>query len=254
MESHNTAVPSLDKAIRICDYLAAAGRASFSEIQLTLQLPKSTTHWLLAAMVEHGFLHQDHDARYCLGLHLYELGNKAIVGFDVKREAMPFLYDLRSKARLTCHLGILDDREAIYLVKVESLQSVIVKSWEGRRLPLHSTGLGKSLIAWKSDGEIDQLFPEEELPVYTANTLATRTALKRHLQDVRTRGWSLDDGEDSQGVRCVAAPVRTARDEVLAAISVSGTDFQIPDSRVEELSILVKACCIAMSEMFASRR
>ena len=254
MDSSNTAVPALDKAIRVCDYLATVEHASFSQIHSALNLPKSTTHWLLAALVQHGFLHQDQEARYSLGLHLYELGNKAIAGFDIKREALPFLYDLRSKARLTCHLGILDDREAIYLTKVESLQSVIVKSWEGRRLPLHSTGLGKALIAWKSDAEIDLLFPQEELPVYTANTLPTRSALKLHLQDVRVRGWSLDNGEDNQGVRCVAAPVRTARDEVPAAVSVSGTDFQIPDSRVEELSILVKACSIAISEIFASRR
>jgi DNA-binding IclR family transcriptional regulator len=254
MEPNTTAVPALDKAIRVCDYLATVEHASFSEIYSALQLPKSTTHWLLASLVEHGFLQQDQDARYSLGLHLYELGNKAIAGFDIKREAMPFLYDLRSKAHLTCHLGILDGREAIYLTKVESLQSIIVKSWEGRRLPLHSTGLGKVLIAWKSEAEIDLLFPQEDLPVYTENTLATRTALKRHLQDVRARGWSMDNGEDNQGVRCVAAPVRAARDEVLAAISVSGTDFQIPDSRVEELSILVKACSIAISEMVGSRR
>lgn len=249
MNTVNTQAPAIDKSARIFDYLGEVTHASFSQIQQALLLPKSSLHLLLAALVAHGFLRLDHDGQYWLGLRLYELGSKAVANFDIKRVAMPFLYDLRDKTHLTCHLGILQEREAIYLVKLESSQSIIVKSWEGRRVSLHSSSLGKALIAWETEEEIDRLFPDEALAVYTATTLTTRTALKQQLQEVRTRGWAIDNGEEKQGIRCIAAPIRDSQGKVLAAISVSGVDFQIPDSRLEELSILVKASCITMSGM-----
>lgn len=253
MEVLKTSVPAIDKMVRICTYLRQVGHASFSRIQTSLSLPKSSTHTILESLLAHGLIHVDENGSYSLGLKLYEFGSNAIASFDFKREAMPILYDLRDKARLTCHLGVLQEREAIYLVKVESPQSVIVKSWEGRRLALHCTSLGKALIAWKSEVEIDHIFPQESLPSFTPKTITTRTELKRDLEIVRQRGWAIDDGEDKEGVRCISAPVRDAAGSVIAAISVSGVDFQIPDSRIEELSILVKAACIAMSGALAFR-
>lgn len=249
MNALTTQVPALDKTLRICDYLGAVGQASFSQIHQALDLPKSSTHTLLAALVAHGLLRQDHDGKYWLGLRWYELGNQAVAGFDIKREAMPILYELRDKTHLTCHLGVLQEREAIYLAKLESQQSIIVKSWEGRRVKLHCSALGKALLAWKSDAELELIFPDEALPVYTPTTPATRTELKRQLAETRARGWSIDNGEDLAEVRCLAAPVRDARGEVMAAVSVSGVGFQIPDSRLEELAILVRAAGIALSRV-----
>lgn len=242
-----TSVPALDKIVRICAYLEEVGLAGFSQIHQALDLPKSSTHTLLAALLTHGLLRQDHDGKYALGLRLYELGNQAVAGFDIKREAMPILYELREKTHLTCHLSILQEREAIYLAKLESPQSVIVRSWVGKHVQLHCSALGKALLAWKSEHEIDQIFPQEELPIFNAATPATRTALKQLLVQTRARGWAIDNGEEVPEVRCIAAPVRDAHGEVMAAISLSGVNYQIPDSRVEELAIQVRAAGIALS-------
>ena len=249
MDTITTQVPALDKTMRICAYLGEAGRASFSQIQQALDLPKSSTHTLLGALVMHGLLRQDHDGKYWLGLRWYELGNQAVASFDIKREAMPILYELREKTHLTCHLGVLQEREAIYLAKLESPQSVIVKSWEGRRVQLHCSALGKALLAWKDDAELDLIFPQESLPIYNASTPATRSELKKLLAQTRERGWAIDNGEEVPEVRCIAAPVRDARGVVMAAISVSGVGFQIPDSRLDELAILVRAAGIALSRL-----
>lgn len=242
-----TSVPALDKTLRICAYLGEVGQASFSQIHQALDLPKSSTYTLLGAMVTHGLLRLDHDGKYWLGLRLYELGNRAVASFDIKREAMPILYELREKTQLTCHLSVLQGREAIYLAKLESPQSVIVRSWTGKRVQLHCSALGKALLAWKDEAELDQIFPQEALPVFNAATPATRSELKRLLQQTRERGWAIDNGEEVPEVRCLAAPVRDAQGEVMAAISASGVSYQIPDSRLEELAILVRAAGIALS-------
>ncbi|MFA9441457.1 IclR family transcriptional regulator [Uliginosibacterium sp. sgz301328] len=242
-----SAVPALDKVIGICEFLSDAGNATFSQIQQALGLPKSSTHGLLGAMLHHGLLRQDKDNKYSLGLRFYEFGNRAIAQFDIRKEAMPFLYALSQETQLTCHLGVLQGVEAIYLAKLESSQPISIKSWEGKRLSLHSSSVGKALIAWCSGDEIDALFPNEALPVYTDTTLPTRTALKAQLEVIRQRGWAMDDGEDIPTLRCIAAPVHDAHGKVIAAISAVGAAFQIPDQRIEELAILVRAAAINLS-------
>lgn len=79
------------------------------------------------------------------------------------------------------------------------------------------------------------------------------SALKAQLDTIRQRGWAVDDCEDLTNVRCVAAPVRDAQAQVVAAISVVGAPAQIPDSRIEELAILVRAACITLSKELGFR-
>lgn len=81
--------------------------------------------------------------KYYLGLRLYELGNKAAEQYDIKKIALPILEEIRDNTGLTCHLGVLEGDAPIYLLKVESPQAIVIRSWEGKRLSLHSSGLGR---------------------------------------------------------------------------------------------------------------
>lgn len=247
MKTITTPVPALDKAIRVCNYLAENGSATFSQIYLGVDLPKSSTSTLLSAMVAHGLLRQERD-QYSLGLLLFELGNKAIQQFDIKTAAMPLLAELRDSTNLTCHLGVLESGAAIYLLKMESSQAIVVRSWEGKRLSLYSSGLGKVLLAWLPEEKIDDLLPETEpFVAYTAKTITTRAAYKQQLAEIRERGWACDDEEDCLGVRCVSAPVRNARGDVIAAISVSGVLFQLPDEKLPDIAQQVQRICSLLS-------
>lgn len=110
------------------------------------RIAKSSTSSLLTGMVAHGLLRQEKD-KYYLGLRLYELGNKAAEQYDIKKIALPVLEEIRDATGLTCHLGVLEGDSPIYLLKLESPQAIVIRSWEGKRLSLHSSGLGKVLIA-----------------------------------------------------------------------------------------------------------
>jgi len=244
-------IPALDKFVRVCDFLMLRNGATFSQIYQGLALPKSSTSTLLNVMVAHGLLRQEND-RYLLGLRLYEFGNRAIEQFDIKKVALPVLTDLRDTTHLTCHLGVLEGNSAIYLAKLESPHAIIIRSWEGKRLSLHSSGLGKALLAWLPAETIDDLLPEgEQLPRYTESTITSKIALKNELAQIRQRGWAYDDEEDSPGVRCIAAPVRDHQGRVIAAISISGVLFQLPKENLASLAAVVGHACQALQNILS---
>lgn len=246
----STKTPAIDKAARIFHFIAGKGSASYSEIHQNVGLPQSTTSALLASLTAHAFLRQK-NGRYFLGLIFYELGNKSIQDFDFRELAEESLIFLRDRTRLACHLGILDGATGIYLVKKESQNAIIVRSWAGKRLSLHSSSLGKVLLAWLPKDRIDALLPTEQLPAFTSQTITTRTALKAELDLIRRQGWAFDNQEDVDDVTCIAAPVFNKQHTVIAAISISGVRFQMPEEKIPEYAKDVMKAANMMSEKLA---
>lgn len=242
MESIQTAVPALDKTVRIFEYLSHQEGATFSQIYQDLNLPKSSTSSLLSALVMHGLLRQEY-GKFYLGLRLHRWGDKSIEQFDLRKVAEPFMIELRDKTDLTCHLGILDGLSPVYISKLENRQPINIRTWIGKKLPLHSSGVGKALIAWLPEDQIDLLLPAEPFPKYTETTIMNKKQLKNELAKIKKQGWAYDNQEDSQGVHCIAAPIFNKYDQPIAAISISGVLFQLPIDKIEEYSILVRQAC-----------
>ncbi len=242
-----TQTPAIDKAVQIFSYLSQQGGATFSQIYQDVSLPKSTTSSLLASLVAHGLLRQDKN-KYYLGLRLYEFGQRAEESFDIKKIALEPLTQLRDMTKLTCHLGVLQGAEAIYLSKLESPGAIVVRSWIGKKLSLYSSGLGKALLAWMSDKEIDRLLPDENFKIYTATTIPNKTELKKELAQIREQGWAFDNGEDSEEVNCIAAPIFNKEKHVIAAISISGVSFQVSAERIPQLTKMALATARTISE------
>ena len=245
-QTSKTSVPALDKTVRICNYLFNSPGATFSQIQQDLGLPKSSTSSLLTALVEHHFLRQER-GRFFLGLKLYEWGNRSLEQFDISKVARPVLEKLRDSTNLICHLGILDEVAPIYILKLESAQPIGIKTWVGKKLPLHSSGVGKALCAWLPPETIDTLLPDETLPRYTDTTITCKSELMQEFAHIREQGWAFDNAEDSPGIYCIAAPVFNRAQEAVAAISVSGVEVQLPKERIPYYSSLVLEACQELS-------
>ena len=241
-----TLVPELDKMVRICDYLDNHRGATFSQIFQDLNLPKSSTSTLLNALVMHGILRQEKN-KYYLGLKLHEWGDKSLEQFDIAKIAKPMMSELRNETNLTCHLGVLDGLYPVYIAKIENDQAIGIRTWIGKKLPLHSSGVGKALIAWLPEEKIDQLIPEDKLTKYTETTITSKKQLKKELAKIRSQGWAYDNQEDVQGVHCIAAPIFNKNNEPIAAISISGVLFQLPIDKIEKYSILVRKACQAIT-------
>lgn len=241
-----TSVPALDKTIKICNYLFTFPGATFSQIQQDLALPKSSTSSLLNALTVHRILRQE-KGRFYLGLKLYEWGNKSLEQFDIRNIALPILERVRDQTGLTCHLGVLEELSPIYILKLESHHPISIRTWEGKKLPLHSSGIGKALCAWLPQDTIDVLLPDENLPRYTESTITKKNDLMVEFARIRNKGWAYDDEEDCPGVFCIAAPVFDHKKNVIAAISVSGVQLQLPEDKITETSILIMNACRDLS-------
>ncbi len=241
-----TSVPALDKTVKVCNYLFRFPGATFSQIQQDLVLPKSSTSSLLNALVAHHLLRQE-KGRFFLGLKLYEWGNRSLEQFDIRNVALPVLEKLREQTNLTCHLGILDEVAPIYLMKLENTQPIGIRTWVGKKLPMHSSGVGKALCAWLPQEKIDELLPDEQLPRYTDTTITSKKMLMEEFARIREKGWVFDNAEDSPGIYCIAAPVFNRNNDVIAAISVSGVELQMPQDCIQQYSLWVCEACRALS-------
>ncbi|MTJ81050.1 MAG: IclR family transcriptional regulator [Telmatospirillum sp.] len=240
-------VPALVKGLAIIDIVARDPGLAFSQIQKQAGFAKSSTHQLISTLCHLGLLQVTADGKHMLGLRLFELGSIAAAQRGVEREAMPHLRALASEVGMTCHLGVLEGHEAVYLAKVESDQPIKVNTWVGKRLSLYSSSLGKVLLAWLPEAQLDAALAHVEWKRNTPHTIADAGALKDHLALVRSRGWSTDDEEDVPNIRCVSAPVRDMRGNVVAAISVVGTILQVSVDRFPELAQQVCAAAERIS-------
>lgn len=209
--------------------------ARLTELAQQCGFEKSTTHRLLSALIAEGLVEQDPDTeRYRLGIALLELGMAVHQRLDIRQEALPVLRGLADRAQETIHLGVARGVHVVYLDKVESPHAFQMRSRVGERMPLHSTGIGKAILAFSGEAELAEVIAAG-LERRTANTILDSEELRIEMQRIRVRGHSTDVEENEEGVRCVAAPIFDHRLSVVAAISIAGPVFRFTESRMAEL-------------------
>ncbi|MGD0414275.1 MAG: IclR family transcriptional regulator [Terriglobales bacterium] len=235
-------VPSIERALSVLECLAQAKRGfSLSEIGRKLRIPKSSAHLILSTLERRGFLQKNaKTGRYCFGLQLVSLSRSALENLDMREEAKPFLRSLMQQSGFTVHMAVLERDEAVIIEKVEAPGLVKLASWIGRRLDVNCTGVGKALLAFLPDDELDYLLKTKEFARHNSRTIISKSALKRDLKLVRQSGYSLDNEEDEPGVCCIGAPVFDESGRAVAAISISGIASQIGTNRVPILARMVR--------------
>ena len=177
---------------------------------------------------QRGYVEQEPDNQeYQLGLRVLELGMSKLHQMDLVREATPYLKELVNQCNETVHLGVLEEGEVLYLAKEESSQTIRMISYVGKRAPLHSTSLGKVLLAYLSAEDRKKILEGKVLPRLTENTITDKRELEKELSKVREQGFALDREENEKDVCCVAAPIRDYQGEVIAALSISSPVFRI---------------------------
>ncbi|HTQ76226.1 MAG TPA: IclR family transcriptional regulator [Burkholderiales bacterium] len=193
-----------------------------SDLAKRLGLAKSTVHRLASTLLDQGMLEQNAgDGKYRLGLALFELGTLVRRKMDFTTEARPFLRALMEKTGETVHLAILDHDSVLYIITHESKQALRMGSKVGTRAPVHSTAVGKALLAFQPDEEVARIIARG-LPASAPNTVVDGRVLVRELALVRARNYAVDDEESEVGLRSIAAPIRSDSGNVVAAISIAG--------------------------------
>jgi IclR family acetate operon transcriptional repressor len=241
---------SVAKAVAILEYLAAVESSKeLGVISNALGMNKSTVYRFLSTLGNLGYIHQDPaTGRYALGSKVVWLAAHYLDSLDFRLLARPYLERLVAETRETVHLAILDGFDVVYIDKVDGLQPVKMASRVGNRMPAHSTGLGKALLAEQDESQWSLYVQKKGLPCYTANTICEPDALFDHLREIHTRGYSIDDSENEDGIRCVAVPIKNYAGKTIAALSVSGWSLTMTPDRDEQVAVLARETANELTE------
>lgn len=239
---------SVLRSIKILETVALHSKEPVRLIDVVARtgLPKTTCHRLLSVLAEKGLLRVDDQGRYGPGALLLAMGMNFLKQTDIRSFARPRMEELTKSTLETCHLGILQFPWVVYLEKVESPLAVRMHSEVGAMNPLYCTGLGKALLAFSSSDLIDSIC-SGELEARTAQTITTADRLKEDLEQIRARGYSLDDVENEEGIRCVGAPIFGHDGLPIAAISLAGPANRITIDSISHLGPMVAEAALDVS-------
>ncbi len=228
---------AVERALNILE--AAAQRRdglTNAEISRKLGIPKSSASYILRTLEKRSYLRREQESgRYRLGLKILSLGGDAQANLDIADVALPFMRTLGEKIRMTVHLAVLDQGEAVYIEKVEAPGFFKVNTWVGRRMFLHSTSVGKCLLAWLPKHEIETVVRQQGLKKRTPKTITSIAKLLADLDRVKHSGHAVDDEENSLGARCLGAPIFDATGNVTAALGASGTLTQTDEPEMPRI-------------------
>jgi len=213
-------VQSVDRALAVLESLARAeGPVGVAELAVETGLPPGTTHRLLQALQQRGYVRHETSRKYSLGTAGLRLGDAA--QRSLARSARPYLAQLVELSGETANLAVLEGDDVVYVAQVSSPHTLRMFAEVGRHVPPHSTAVGKVLLAHLSRDRTIGVLRRTGLPQRTPSTITDLDELVAELDVVRERGWATDEEEQEAGVRCVAVPVGSD-DRVVAAMSVSG--------------------------------
>jgi DNA-binding IclR family transcriptional regulator len=240
-ERQGDTVQSVMRALTLLDALGdSRGEVGIAELSKQVGFHVSTSHRLLTTLIARGYARQNPETgRYGLGAKAFHLAESYLGQMDLRRLVRPVLERLCQKTGETANLVILDGREVLYLDKVESPQSLRIFSRIGRRAPLHCTAAGKVLLAARPWAEVQRLLGTDPLERFTARTIIRLELLRSELETARAEGIAIDREECEEGATCIAAPVRHARGDTVAAVSISGPTLRMHAERTKELTPIV---------------
>ena len=222
-------VQSIERAFIILEHLSGHPHGmQITKLAKETGLSKSTVHRLLSTLIELKYVKQDMDTeRYTIGYRALYLSRNLLNTSSLISTAKPYFQKLVADINETIHLCVEEHEEVVYIDKIESNQTTHMSSRIGSRAPLYCTGVGKMILSGKTDEEVHDITSRIEFIKKTPNTIVTPSEFIDEIFQIRRQGYSLDNIENEEGIRCIAVPIYDFSGQIIASFSVSG-----PSSRI----------------------
>lgn len=235
IKENKRTIQAVDKAFEVIKCFEDHEELGVTEISKKLDIHKSTTFGLISTLSANGILEKNNNTgKYRLGLELYRLGTK--VNVNLKNLVFPYLEEVANNYQETANLVILKDASVMYLEKVEGSHSMRISTLVGGEKPIHCTAVGKAMLAFLNEKDLEKTIKKIEFNKYTPNTILDERSLRKALEKIRTRGYAEDCEELEVGLRCIAAPIFNQYKVPFAAISVSGPATRMDDKLSLEIA------------------
>ena len=242
-------VSSVMKVFAILNALAEKKASGVTELSQKVMTSKSTVYRFLQTMKMLGVVSQEgDDDRYSLTLKLFETGAKALEHVDLVSLTEPHMTRIGELTKEALHLGIRDHDSIMYIYKVDAQYNLRMQSRIGGRNPLYSTAIGKVLLAERPESYIREIFKDIEFVPSTAKTHRSIDSLLAELEEVKKQGYGMDNEEQEEGLRCIAAPIYDRLGNVVAGLSLSFPTLRYTEEKFETYTSLLKEAAAQVSE------
>ena len=235
-KSDQNTIKSLDRSLEVLGELARMEAATLSELARALDEAPATVYRVLVTMQAHRMVEFDEAQQvWHIGAGAFLIGSTFLRRTGLIDRARPVLRQLMEATGETANLGVERDGDVLFVSQVETHAAIRAFFPPGTRSPLHASGIGKVLLAQAAPDQLDRALGRS-LQGYTPRTIIDPDALLRALDEVRARGYAVDDEERTEGMRCVAAGIRNAYGETIAGLSVSGPVSRVRPDQVPALA------------------
>ena len=243
-------IAAVDKTLDILEALGQQKKEmALPELSKALGMPKATLFRYLVTLENRGYVRKTlNDDRYALGFKVLELGRQVLGNLNLHAMALPFMKTLQAQFQETVNLAVLDGCEIVYIEILESPQTFKMAARVGAHEMAHATSLGKAMLAFLPDEEVERIAETSNLPKRTANTIDSLSQLWPELGMIRERGYAIDEEENEAGARCVGVPIFDHQGNVVAALSISGPASRLSAAEVEKLGAALVAASQQISQ------
>jgi DNA-binding IclR family transcriptional regulator len=231
-ETDKYLVQASEKSLAVVEYLKDNGPARITHIAQNIDMGESTVHSHLSTLVENGYVIKEEE-HYSLGLKFLGIAGQVRNRIKLYHKARPKLQKLSNETGLMASLLTEERGRGIYLINIRGEEAVTLDIHVGLEVDLHSTALGKAILAYMSKARIESIIGAHGLQSKTPQTITDPDTLYDRLESVRERGYAVDRGERQAGLRCVAAPIRCDEETVIGAISLSAPETRVADEELD---------------------
>lgn len=217
---HTNRVKTTVKSFRLVQSLKELDGARVTDLADELEMGKSTVHNHLQTLLEEGYVIRRGE-EYHLSLEFLELGGYIRNQMEIYGVAEPEIKALAEKTGELANFAVAERGKLVYIYRSKGKQAVDLDTYAGMRAHMHNTALGKAILAHSPRDRVESILDRHGMPSETANSITDRETLFEELEQIRSQGYAQDHEERLEGLRCVAAPIKSSDNVVRGAISVS---------------------------------
>jgi DNA-binding IclR family transcriptional regulator len=220
--SSTARIQVIDRATSLLEAIARYPEpVSLKILSAETGLHVSTTHRILASLIDNRFVERDAAGRYRLGIRLLQLGVRLHRDIDLRSVALPVMEALRDRLGESVNLTIREGDVVVYIEKATPNRMMHVQQIVGSRAPLHVTAVGKLMLGAAGEEAIRGYAQRTNLPAYTRNTLSTLPRLIEECSEAIAKGYALDNEEAELDVGCIGVLLYDGSGNAVAGLSVS---------------------------------
>lgn len=236
-KTEQNTIKSLDRAMEVFEYLSEAQSKTLSALAADMDQSPATVYRILITLEGRGLVEFDAEEQvWHIGPQAFVIGARFLRRTSLLDRARPILRKLMHATGETANLGREQGGRVLFLSQVETHETIRAFFPPGTLSPMHSSGIGKALLAQMDEDQLDRTLADQELESFTANTITDTVALKADLKLSRAQGFALDNEEKNVGMRCIAAPVFDLNSEAIAGLSVSGPTSRVGPDQITAFS------------------